>query len=122
MLFANSCLVVADNSGAKVVKCIKILGGSFHTCGGVGDFFVVAVQTRTPDSKYLKKKIQLGLVVGTRKLLRRRAGNYIQFGENRILLLSDKTKFMSSRVDGPIATEIRLKKIFKIVSLADVIV
>ena len=70
----------------------------------------------------LKKKIQLGLVVGTRKLLRRRAGNYIQFGENRILLLSDKTKFMSSRVDGPIATEIRLKKIFKIVSLADVIV
>jgi large subunit ribosomal protein L14 len=121
MIQANTHLIVADNSGAKTAKCIKVLGGSFRESAHIGDIIVVAVQQREYEQKFLKRKIYMGLIVGTKKMFRRRAGNYIQFFENRVLLLSDPTKFLSTRVDGPIVTEIRKKKIFKIISLAKAI-
>ena len=98
-----------------------LLGGSFCRQAYLGDTIVVAVQQRDYDKKFLKRKIYLGLVVATKKMFSRKGGNYIQFFENRVLLLSEPDKFLSTRVDGPIAMEIRQKKIFKIISLAKAI-
>jgi len=121
MIQANSHLIVADNSGAKTAKCIKVLGGSLKKNAYIGDIIVVAVQQREYEQKFLKRKIYFGLIVTTVKNFRRKAGQYIQFFQNRVLLLADSTKLLSSRVDGPIALEIRKRKIFKIISLAKAI-
>lgn len=121
MIQMNTKLIVADNSGAKTAKCIKVLGGSFCQQAFLGDTIVVAVQQREYDKKFLKRKIYLGLIVATKKIFARKGGNYIQFFENRVLLLSEPDKFLSTRVDGPVALEVRKKKIFKIISLAKAI-
>ena len=119
MVQHQSKLVVADNSGAKSLKCIKVLGGSRRRYASIGDVVVCSVRSASPDSKVKKGDVVKAVVVRTAKEIRRPDGSYIRFDDNAAVLLNANKDVVGTRVFGPVARELRAQKNFlKIVSLA----
>jgi len=111
-------LKVADNSGAKSVMCINILGGTRHRYASVGDVIVVSVKEAIPNSGVPKGKVMKAVVVRTHKEVRRDDGSYIRFDDNAAVLVKQKYENIGTRIFGPVARELRAKNFMKIVSLA----
>jgi large subunit ribosomal protein L14 len=118
MIQTESVLKVADNSGAKTVKCIKVLGGSRRRYAGIGDIIVVSIKEAMPNSKVKKGSIAKAVVVRTRRENRRPDGSYIRFDENSAVIINAQKEPVGTRIFGPVARELRAKKFMKIVSLA----
>lgn len=118
MIMMQTRLEVADNSGAKKAKCIKVLGGSKRVCASVGDIIVVAVQEAIPSSKIKKGEVKRAVVVRTKAMIRREDGSYIQFDDNSVVLLAPNNEPLATRIFGPVARELRNKNFMKICSLA----
>lgn len=118
MIQTETTLSVADNSGAKLVKCIKVLGGTRRRYAGIGDIIVVAVQEALPNSKVKKGSIAKAVVVRTKREARRADGSYIRFDENSAVIINAQKEPVGTRVFGPVARELRARKFMKIVSLA----
>jgi len=111
-------LAVADNSGAKLLRCIKVLGGSRRRYASIGDIIVVSVKEAMPRSKVKKGDVKKAVVVRTKKELRREDGSTIKFDENSAVLVNDQGEPIGTRIFGPVARELRGKKYVKIISLA----
>jgi large subunit ribosomal protein L14 len=111
-------LEVADNSGAKVVKCIKVLGGSKRMIARMGDIIVVSVQQALPGGKVKKGEVKKAVIVRTAYPIRRDDGSYIQFDNNSAVILNNNNEPMGTRIFGPVARELRSKNFSKICSLA----
>ncbi|HAA56972.1 MAG TPA: 50S ribosomal protein L14 [Myxococcales bacterium] len=118
MIQMQSALEVADNSGAKKVMCIKVLGGSKRRYASVGDIIVVSVKEALPNSKVKKGDVHKAVVVRTKKEIGRVDGSYIRFDENSAVLLNNSGEPIGTRIFGPVARELRAKRFMKIVSLA----
>ncbi len=118
MIQEETQLIVADNTGAKRVKCFRILGGTKRRYATVGDIIVVSVKSATPTSRVKKGTVSKAVVVRVRKEVRRRDGSYIRFDENACVLLDEKLEMVGNRIFGPVARELREKRYMKIVSLA----
>jgi large subunit ribosomal protein L14 len=117
MIQSETRLTVADNSGAKVLYCIKVLGGSKRRYASVGDVIVVSVKEAIPNAKVKKGDVLKAVVVRTKKEIRRQDGSYIRFDDNSAVLLSGGEP-IGTRIFGPVARELRAKQYMKIVSLA----
>ncbi len=111
-------LNVADNSGARELKCIKVLGGTKRRYATIGDIIVCSVKNATPDSKIKKGDVVKAVIVRTRKEVRRTDGSYIRFDENAAVLINPAKEPIGTRVFGPVARELRGKAFIKILSLA----
>ena len=118
MIQAESRLTVADNSGAKVLYCIKVLGGSKRRYAGVGDVVVVSVKEAIPNAKVKKGDVMKAVVVRTKKEIRRNDGTYFRFDDNSAVLISGNKEPIGTRIFGPVARELRAKRFMKIISLA----
>ncbi len=118
MLQQESRLAVADNSGAKEVLCIRVLGGTKKRYAGIGDVIVVTVKDATPGGNVKKGAVVKAVVVRTKKEIRRTDGSYIRFDDNACVLLNNAGEMMGTRIFGPVARELREKQYMKIVSLA----
>lgn len=118
MIQTETNLVVADNSGAKKIRCIKVLGGSGRRYATVGDLIVVTVKAATPGGNVKKGEVSRAVVVRTAKEIRRSDGSYIRFDENAAVLLNANGEPVGTRIFGPVARELREKKYMKIISLA----
>jgi large subunit ribosomal protein L14 len=118
MIQEESNLVVADNSGAKKVRCIKVLGGSNRRYASVGDLIVVTVKAALPNAGVKKGEVSKAVIVRTKKEVRRNDGTYIRFDENAAVLLNQQGEPRGTRIFGPVARELRDKKFMKIISLA----
>lgn len=118
MIQTQSNLEVADNSGAKKVMCIKVLGGSKRRYASIGDIIVCAVKEAAPASKVKKGDVVRAVVVRTAKELNRPDGTYIRFDNNGAVLVNKDNEPIGTRIFGPVARELRGKKFMKIVSLA----
>jgi large subunit ribosomal protein L14 len=118
MIREESTLVVADNSGAKRVKCFRVLGGTRRRTASVGDVIVCSVKSAIPHAAVKKGDVAKAVVVRTKKEVRRKDGSYIRFDENACVLLDDKGEPRGTRIFGPVARELREKQYMKIVSLA----
>jgi|TARA_B110000285_G_C15067042_1_gene585740 large subunit ribosomal protein L14 len=118
MIQSESRLQVADNSGAKEVLCINVLGGSKRRYASVGDKIVVTVKDAMPSGNIKKGTVSKAVVVRTRKEVRRADGTYIRFDNNAVVLLNTTGEMIGTRIFGPVARELRDKKFMKIVSLA----
>jgi large subunit ribosomal protein L14 len=118
MIQMQSILDVADNSGAKKVQCIKVLGGSKRKYASVGDVIIVAVKDAIPNSKVKKGTVQRAVIVRTARELRRPDGSYIKFDTNSAVLINTDGEPIGTRIFGPVARELRARKFMKIVSLA----
>ncbi len=118
MIQVESVLNVADNSGAKVVKCIKVLGGSRRRYAGLGDVIVVSISEAMPNSKVKKGSIARAVVVRTLRENRRADGSYIRFDENSAVIINAQQEPVGTRIFGPVARELRARKFMKIISLA----
>jgi large subunit ribosomal protein L14 len=118
MIQVETNLIVADNSGAKKVKCIKVLGGSGRQYASVGDLIVVSVKTAIPNGTVKKGEVSRAVIVRTKKEIRRKDGSYIRFDENAAVLLNPLNEPKGTRIFGPVARELREKQFMKIVSLA----
>ncbi|MFA8342058.1 MAG: 50S ribosomal protein L14 [Rhodothermaceae bacterium] len=118
MIQEESNLVVADNSGAKKVRCIRVLGGSNKQYAGVGDIVVVTVKAAIPNGNVKKGTLSRAVIVRTKKETRRNDGSYIRFDENAAVLINDNNEPKGTRIFGPVARELREKKFMKIISLA----
>ena len=118
MIQMESVLDVADNSGAKKVLCIKVLGGSKRKFASVGDIIVVSIKEAIPNSKVKKGSLARAVIVRTAKELRRKDGSYISFDTNSAVLVNDDGEPVGTRIFGPVARELRAKSFMKIVSLA----
>lgn len=118
MIQAESKLDVADNSGAKKISCIKVLGGSRRRYASVGDVIRVTVKEAMPHSKVKKGDVMYAVVVRTKKEVGRPDGSYIRFDNNSAVLLNNQMEPIGTRIFGPVARELRRKKFMKIVSLA----
>jgi large subunit ribosomal protein L14 len=117
MIQQESRLTVADNSGAKEVLCIKVLGGSKRRYATVGDKIVVSVKSALPSGEAKKGTVSRAVVVRTKKEIRRQDGSYIRFDDNAVVLLTNLDEVRGTRIFGPVARELR-EKFMKIVSLA----
>jgi large subunit ribosomal protein L14 len=111
-------LVVADNSGAKSVSCIRLLGGSRKKSATIGDKIVVSVKNAIPGGNVKKGEVSKAVIVRTKKEIRRPDGSYIRFDENAAVLIDDQNEPKGTRIFGPVARELRDKEYMKIVSLA----
>jgi large subunit ribosomal protein L14 len=111
-------LVVADNSGAKSVSCIRLLGGSGKKSATIGDKIVVSVKNAIPGGNVKKGEVSRAVIVRTKKEIRRSDGSYIRFDENAAVLIDDQNEPRGTRIFGPVARELRDKEYMKIVSLA----
>jgi large subunit ribosomal protein L14 len=118
----RSRLTVADNSGAKVVMCIRALGSSNRRCVGVGDLFTAVVKDADPNMTVKKSEIVLCVVVRARKPLRREDGSYVRFDDNAAVVISKDGNPRGTRIFGPVARELRDKNFMKIISLAPEVV
>jgi|SRR3989338_4319624 len=118
MIQQETVLDSADNSGARKLHCIRVLGGSHRRYASLGDIIVVAVKAATPDGKVKKGDVKKGVVVRTRKEVRRVDGSYIRFDNNAVVLINDQGEPIGTRIFGPVARELRAKKFMKIISLA----
>lgn len=122
MIQERTILKVADNSGAKTVRCFRILGGSRKRYAGLGDIIVASVQVAEPRKGTKKKDIVKAVVVRTRNNIRRKGGLYVRFDENAVVILNAKKEPVGTRIFGPIPRELKEKGFEKIVSLAQDIV
>lgn len=118
MIQNETILEVADNSGARKVACIKVLGGSKRRYARVGDVIVVAVKDAAPGGKVKKGDVQRAVVVRTKKEFRRKDGSSIRFDENAAVLLAKNNEPIGTRIFGPVTRELRGKGYMKIISLA----
>ena len=118
MVQTETNLIVADNSGAKKVRCIKVLGGSGRRYASVGDLIVVSVKAAIPNSAVKKGEVSRAVIVRTKKEVKRMDGSYIRFDENAAVLLNPQNEPRGTRIFGPVARELRDKQFMKIVSLA----
>ncbi|AFH48634.1 MULTISPECIES: 50S ribosomal protein L14 [Ignavibacterium] len=118
MIQEETNLVVADNSGAKRVRCIRVLGGSNRRYASVGDTIVVSVKSAIPNGAVKKGEVSRAVVVRTKKEVRRKDGTYIRFDENAAVLINNQGEPRGTRIFGPVARELREKQFTKIVSLA----
>ncbi len=118
MIQQESRLAVADNSGAKEVLCIRVLGGSGRRYARIGDKIVVSVKSAVPGGGVKKGQVSHAVVVRTKKEYRRTDGSYIRFDENAAVLLNDADEPRGTRIFGPVARELREKQFMRIVSLA----
>ena len=118
MIQEESNLIVADNSGAKKVRCIKVLGGSNRRYASIGDLIVVTVKAALPHAGVKKGEVSRAVIVRTKKEVRRNDGTYIRFDENAAVLLTAQNEPRGTRIFGPVARELRDKKFMKIISLA----
>ncbi len=118
MIQEETNLVVADNSGAKKVRCIRVLGGSGRKYASVGDLVVVAVKAAIPNGTVKKGEVSRAVIVRTKKEVRRKDGSYIRFDENAAVLINNQNEPKGTRIFGPVARELREKQFMKIVSLA----
>lgn len=118
MIQQTTRMNVADNSGAKSVCCIKVLGGTRRRYASVGDTIIVAIKEAIPSSKVKKGSVAKAVVVRTKKELRREDGTYIRFDENAAVLINAQGEPVGTRIFGPVARELRAKKFMKIISLA----
>jgi len=114
----QTILDVADNSGAKKVGCIKVLGGTRRRYASLGDVIVVSVKDAIPNSKIKKGEVVRAVVVRTAKEVRREDGSYIKFDDNSAVLINPQNEPIGTRIFGPVARELRAKRFMKIVSLA----
>jgi large subunit ribosomal protein L14 len=118
MIQTQSILEVADNSGAKKLLCIKVLGGSKRRYASVGDIIVASIKEAAPNGKVKKGTVTRAVVVRTSKELRRKDGSYIRFDSNSAVLLTANNEPLGTRIFGPVARELRAKNFLKICSLA----
>jgi len=118
MIQAESFLTVADNSGARKVQCIKVLGGSKRRYAGLGDVIVCAVKEATPNGNVKKGEVVKCVIVRVKKEVRRKDGSYIKFDQNAAVVIDNQGAPRGTRIFGPVARELRDKRYMKIVSLA----
>ena len=118
MIQEETNLVAADNSGAKRVQCIRVLGGHDRRYTGVGDLIVVSVKSAIPGAPVKKGEVSRAVVVRTKKEIRRKDGSYIRFDENAAVLLNAQGEPRGTRIFGPVARELRERQFMKIISLA----
>ena len=118
MIQVETMLKVADNTGARKVQCIKVLGGARHRYAGLGDIVVCAVKEATPGGVVKKGQVVRAVVVRTTQNVRRPDGTYIKFDDNAAVILRDEKEPQGTRIFGPVARELRDKKYTKIISLA----
>jgi large subunit ribosomal protein L14 len=122
MIQTESELDVADNSGAKRVQCIKVLGGSRRRYAGLGDIIVVAVKEALPQAKVKKGDVAKAVIVRTKREYLRPDGSYIKFDTNSAVLINAQKEPVGTRIFGPVARELRAKRFMKIISLAPEVV
>ena len=118
MIQQESRLSVADNSGAKEVLCIRVLGGTKRRYASIGDTIICSVKDAMPSGNIKKGAVSKGVVVRTKKEIRRADGSYIRFDDNAVVLLNQADELRGTRIFGPVARELREKQYMKIVSLA----
>ena len=118
MVQQQSVLKVADNTGAKEIMCIRVLGGSFRKFGNIGDTIVAAVKKATPGGVVKKGEVVKAVIVRTRRGLKRDDGSYIRFDENAAVIIKDDKTPKGTRIFGPVARELRNDNYMKIISLA----
>jgi large subunit ribosomal protein L14 len=118
MIQTESTLQVADNSGARKVSCIKVLGGSRRKYASVGDIIVVSVKEAIPNARVKKGEVRKAVVVRTAKGIGRLDGTYIKFDENAAVLIDNQNEPIGTRIFGPVARELRARRFMKIISLA----
>lgn len=118
MVQMKTVLTVADNSGARKVSCIKVLGGSRRRYATVGDVVVVAVREAIPNAKVKKGEVARAVIVRTSKEISRPDGSYIRFDDNSAVLIDNQREPIGTRIFGPVARELRARKFLKIISLA----
>lgn len=118
MIQMQTVLNVADNSGAKKVFCVKVLGGSKRKYATVGDIIVVSVKEALPNTKVKKGDVMKAVVVRTVKEVRRQDGSYLKFDDNSAVLINNQMEPIGTRIFGPVARELRAKQFMRIVSLA----
>ncbi|MFI5288015.1 MAG: 50S ribosomal protein L14 [Polyangia bacterium] len=118
MVQMNTILDVADNSGAKRVMCIKVLGGSKRKYASIGDVIVVSIREAIPQAKVKKGDVAKAVIVRTKKEIRRTDGSYIRFDGNSAVLINKDNEPIGTRIFGPVARELRARKFAKIISLA----
>ncbi|MBA3899761.1 MAG: 50S ribosomal protein L14 [Bacteroidetes bacterium] len=118
MIQQESRMLVADNSGAKEVLCIRVLGGTKRRYASLGDKVIVTVKNALPSGNVKKGTVTKAVVVRTRKEVRRADGSYIRFDDNAVVLLNNAEEMRGTRIFGPVARELREKQFMKIVSLA----
>ena len=118
MIQPQTRLKVADNTGAKEIMCIRVLGGSFRHSGGIGDVIVAAVKTASPGGVVKKGEVVKAVIVRTVKQRRRVDGSYIRFDDNAAVIINEQKQPRGTRIFGPVARELREKDYMKIISLA----
>ena len=118
MIQMQTILTAADNSGAKSLQCIKVLGGSKRKYASIGDTIVVSVKEALPNSRVKKGELKRAVVVRTKKEIKRADGSYIKFDVNSAVLINDANEPVGTRIFGPVARELRARRFMKIVSLA----
>jgi len=118
MIQQESRLAVADNSGAKEVLCIRVLGGTKKRYASIGDQIIVTVKNAMPSGNIKKGTVSRAVVVRTKKEIRRNDGSYIRFDDNAVVILNATGEMIGTRIFGPVARELRDKQFMKIVSLA----
>ncbi len=122
MIMEQTMLDVADNSGAKKAKCIKVLGGSRRTYASIGDIIVVAVKKAIPGGVVKKGEVVKGVIVRVKKNIRREDGSFLKFDTNAIVIVDDEGNPRGTRIFGAVAKELRQKKFMRIISLAPEVV
>ena len=122
MIQQETILDVADNSGAKRVQCIRVLGGTRRRYAGLGDVIIVAVQEALPTARVKKGEVARAVVVRTRREYGRNDGSYIKFDANSAVLINEEGEPIGTRIFGPVARELRGKRFMKIISLAPEVV
>ena len=122
MIMEQTMLDVADNSGAKMAKCIKVLGGSRRVYASVGDVVVVAIKKSIPSGVVKKGDVAKGVIVRTKKNIRRDDGSYLKFDRNAIVIVDDDGSPKGTRIFGAVARELRQKNFMRIISLAPEVV
>jgi large subunit ribosomal protein L14 len=118
MIQMQTTLIAADNSGAKSLQCIKVLGGSKRRYATLGDIIVVSVKESIPNAKVKKGDVMRAVIVRTAKEMRRPDGSYIRFDDNSAVLINNQNEPIGTRIFGPVARELRAKNFMKIISLA----
>ena len=118
MVQTTTTLDVADNSGAKKIMCIRVLGGTKRKYASVGDVIVVSIKEAIPNAKVKKGDVAKAVIVRTKKEIRRADGSYIRFDGNSAVLINKDNEPIGTRIFGPVARELRAKKFMKIISLA----
>ena len=118
MIQQQTILTIADNTGARKAMCIRVLGGTKRRYGSVGDIIVMTVKDALPGGQVKKGEVVKGVIVRTKKEIRRKDGSYIRFDQNAAVLVNDANEPRGTRIFGPVARELREKQFMRIISLA----